>query len=195
MTHNFTSSLNTHDDDDDKDDDNKDDDDDSGHADRGRRPVLHLRDGAGDPVNPRSWVHSQVRICHLIQLPPTEAKLTNFTLAPVFTFTDLPIPLQGYQARQHSVGCSRPCQTVRFWALYWPEKVTQVGGDDDQLTMTMTMTISGLISIRISQMCHRPTSLAKALLLILSMLSNITRPRLHLHDFLFVFVSFTNIKS
>ena len=77
------------DDDDDKDDDNKDDDDDSGHADRGRRPVLHLRDGAGDPVNPRSWVHSQVRICHLIQLPPTEAKLTNFTLAPVFTFTDL----------------------------------------------------------------------------------------------------------
>ena len=77
------------DDDDDKDDDNKDDDDDSGHADRGRRPVLHLRDGAGDPVNPLSWVHSQVRICHLIQLPPTEAKLTNFTLALVFTFTDL----------------------------------------------------------------------------------------------------------
>ena len=93
--------------------DNDDNDDDSGHVDRGRRPVLHLRDGSGDPVNPRSWVHSQVRIFHLIQLPPTEAKLTNFTLAPVFTF--IPCSFHFHRSTYSIAGISS--QTTFCWML------------------------------------------------------------------------------
>ena len=65
--------------------------------------------------------------CHPPRLNWQTLPWLQFSLSPIY----FNIPLQGYQARQHSVGCARPCQTVRFWALYRPEKVTQVGGDDD----------------------------------------------------------------
>ena len=50
-----------------------------------------------------------------------------FNFYSTFTFIWLTFLLQGHQARQHLIGCSGSCQVVRFWALYRPEKVTQVG--------------------------------------------------------------------
>ena len=54
------------------------DDDDSGHVDRGRGPVLHLGDGTRDPVDPRSWVHSQVRTFNCHRHPPGRSSQTIF---------------------------------------------------------------------------------------------------------------------